>query len=344
MLKIVRHIGEGRYFKKCLERKIEPVIQLTFQNDLNSGMKLCTTIMGPEKQRKGPKEVQIPVPFGHIAAQEWGPPEGFPVLALHGWLDNGGTFDSLIPLLLPNLRVVAIDFVGHGLSSHKPPGGIYEFAHNLIDVKRVVDFFRWKKFIILGHSMGGGLGLHFASIYPFLVEKVISIDIIKPVIIPHDALTSHVLQTIDQQLVLEKKRLQPPRVYTHDQALQKLIKGLKNQVTEKSGKILMKRGTSTSTNENGVVFNHDICLYNIPAFSLVKELHKPILENLKCELLIINTKKKLFYEDPVECEEFLDMYRRNCKHFQYEEVEGLHYVHLNTPERVAPLINDFISK
>ncbi|XP_013783557.2 serine hydrolase-like protein [Limulus polyphemus] len=299
-------------------------------------------MMGSEKQRKGPKEVQIPLPYGHMAAQEWGPPEGFPVLALHGWLDNGGSFDSLIPLLLPDLRIVALDFPGHGLSSHKPRGVIYEFAHFLVDIKRVVDFFSWKKFIIMGHSMGGGLGLLFASIYPVLVEKVISIDITKPVIVPDDDVAYQALHTIDQQLVFEKK--QSPPVYTPDKALQRLINGLQNHVTEESAKLLMRRGTSRSSNKKGVIFNRDVSINNISVFSLTKQLHKSILENLNCELLIIKAKERFFYEDPVEIKEILDMYARNCKHFQYHEVEGTHFVHLNNPERVAPLINEFISK
>ena len=44
------------------------------------------------------REVSIPVPWGVIAGREWGSPAGLPWIALHGWLDNAGTFDTLAPL------------------------------------------------------------------------------------------------------------------------------------------------------------------------------------------------------------------------------------------------------
>ena len=45
----------------------------------------------------------------------------------------------LIILHLPDLYIVAIDFPGHGQSSHRPPGCRYSFQDYLTDVKRVVD-------------------------------------------------------------------------------------------------------------------------------------------------------------------------------------------------------------
>ena len=80
------------------------------------------------------QEIQIPMPFGHLAgkthhdlshfsinnilysffyiAKVWGKPNNNPILALHGWQDNAGTFDKLIPMLPSNSYIVCLDFVG----------------------------------------------------------------------------------------------------------------------------------------------------------------------------------------------------------------------------------------
>ena len=44
-------------------------------------------------------ELSVPVPWGQIRGKAWGPDHGRPVLCLHGWADNCGTFNTLIPRL-----------------------------------------------------------------------------------------------------------------------------------------------------------------------------------------------------------------------------------------------------
>lgn len=44
-------------------------------------------------------EFRMTVPWGEMRGQVWGPSNGHPVLCLHGWADNCGTFNTLIPLL-----------------------------------------------------------------------------------------------------------------------------------------------------------------------------------------------------------------------------------------------------
>ena len=52
---------------------------------------------------------------------------------MHGWQDNAGSFDRLIPLLPRNHAYLAIDLPGHGLSSRIPNGMQYHTGMSLIN-------------------------------------------------------------------------------------------------------------------------------------------------------------------------------------------------------------------
>ena len=49
---------------------------------------------------------------------------GYPILALHGWLDNALSFASLAPLLT-DYHMIALDLSGQGLSDHRSPDATY---------------------------------------------------------------------------------------------------------------------------------------------------------------------------------------------------------------------------
>lgn len=84
------------------------------------------------------EEVSIPVRCGHVAGKLWGGDKGGqPILALHGWQDNAGTWDPLVPLLNVKRPILAIDFPGHGLSSNIPPG-LYKVTTFFINNRDVI--------------------------------------------------------------------------------------------------------------------------------------------------------------------------------------------------------------
>ncbi|XP_076767844.1 serine hydrolase-like protein 2 isoform X2 [Arvicanthis niloticus] len=121
-------------------------------------------------------ELKLAVPWGHIAVKVWGSQKNPPVLCLHGWLDNANSFDRLIPLLPQDFCYVAMDFRGHGLSSHYNPGLPYRHQNFVSEILRVATAFKWTQFSLMGHSFGGTVGGVFACMFPEMVDKLILLD------------------------------------------------------------------------------------------------------------------------------------------------------------------------
>lgn len=74
-----------------------------------------------------------------------------PVLALHGWQDSAASFDTLAPLLPATINLICLDFCGYGLSSHYPAGMFLNYYDHVYHVKLVLDYFQWKKVVLMGH-------------------------------------------------------------------------------------------------------------------------------------------------------------------------------------------------
>ena len=64
---------------------------------------------------------------GIFIGKEWGDANGEPWIALHGYLDNCGSFDRLLPYFPKTQRIISLDIPGHGLSSHYPSGAFAGF-------------------------------------------------------------------------------------------------------------------------------------------------------------------------------------------------------------------------
>jgi pimeloyl-ACP methyl ester carboxylesterase len=90
--------------------------------------------------------------------------KGRAVVLLHGFLGAHGIWRQTSDNLRRSYRVIAIDLPGHG----ETPCIGYAHSMDLMAkaVKAVVDFLKIKKFVIIGHSMGGYVGLAFADLFP----------------------------------------------------------------------------------------------------------------------------------------------------------------------------------
>ncbi|XP_066489985.1 serine hydrolase-like protein 2 isoform X2 [Tiliqua scincoides] len=293
-------------------------------------------------------ELKFLVPWGHIAAKAWGMPQGRPVLCLHGWLDNANTFNRLIPLLPKDCFYMAIDFPGHGLSSHRPVGFPYHFFDYVADVRRIVAELKWNRFSLMGHSLGGTVAGMFSCVFPELVDKLILVESygFYPAPTESNQLLLSKRKLIEDLLSFEEKQQHSSKVRSPQAALQRLLEANKH-LTEESGKILLQRGTTEVP--GGLVYNRDmrVLLHNHSLVTLDHSLN--FLKTIQAEILMIIAQGGIFTGDFEDSRHFLQPLKEAFKttlkeRFQLTEVAGNHFVHLNEPEVVAGIISAFLTK
>ncbi|XP_050770980.1 serine hydrolase-like protein 2 isoform X2 [Gymnogyps californianus] len=292
-------------------------------------------------------ELKFPVPWGHVAAKAWGPLEGHPVLCLHGWLDNANTFDKLIPLLPKDYYYVAMDFSGHGLSSHRPAGSPYYFLDYVSDVRRVAAALQWRRFTVMGHSMGGSVGGMFCFLYPEMVDKLILLESLGFLLAPEDteAWLKSKRMVIDTLLSLEAKQ-QAPKARSPEAALHRLLEA-NGHLTAEGGAILLQRGATETP--AGLVYNRDMRVHMETQESFTVERCVNLLQKIQDRVLIILAQDGLLIPHKLDSRtQFMKTLREAFEstlkeHIQLVEVPGSHFVHLNEPEVVSGIISKFLT-
>ncbi|XP_060045059.1 serine hydrolase-like protein 2 isoform X1 [Erinaceus europaeus] len=294
-------------------------------------------------------ELKLAVPWGHIAAKAWGTQQGHPVLCLHGWLDNANSFDRLIPLLPKDFHYIAMDFGGHGLSSHYSPGLPYYYQNFVTEIRRVVAALKWNRFSILGHSFGGTVGGMFSCVFPEMVEKLILLDSAPFVLDSHevDNLMIYKRKAIEHVLQVETSK-KPSKVVSPEEMLQWFLKN-NSHVGKECGELLLQRGTTQVA--GGLVLNRDrrIALPEHSFDFVSREMFANLLKKLQAHILLIKAIQG-FHDvrraNDAEKEPMVFMLHtmRSIlkERFQFVEVPGNHYVHMNQPQHIAHVISLFL--
>lgn len=100
--------------------------------------------------------------------------QGTTIVLLHGFLENKKMWTNYIALFAEQYRVIAIDLLGHGESDCL--GYVHSMEENANVVHEVLEHLKIGKAIILGHSMGGYVGLAFAELYPKNIQKLVLLN------------------------------------------------------------------------------------------------------------------------------------------------------------------------
>lgn len=278
-----------------------------------------------------------------LAGKWWGKTDKQPVIALHGWQDNCGTWDTLFPFLSPDKSYLAIDAPGHGFSSHFPPGKSYHLLDVLPMIKLTLRHFKWDTVTLLGHSMGAVQSFIYSSVFPNEVENFIAIDLFKPLSINPKKDVILLGEEIKNFMDVLDLDVSKRPSYSYEEMVKRLMSNevSAGSLTEDSAKVLLRRGIVPA----GSGKYHPTVDLRVKAGRLSGWTHEHVLAMascIQCRTLIVKAAQGFSVENPKYVQETLDVLKKSAASFEFQEVEGTHHVHLNNPDKVAPIINKFM--
>ncbi len=97
-----------------------------------------------------------------ISYLDWGNPDAPPMICVHGYTGSAEAFNAFAAHLRDRFHIVAPDVRGHGDSAWSPKGE-YQYADQVADLAGFADALSFERFTLVGTSMGGLIGMAYAT-------------------------------------------------------------------------------------------------------------------------------------------------------------------------------------
>lgn len=272
------------------------------------------------------------------------------MLVLHGWQDNCGSFDRLIPMLPPHLGYLAIDFPGHGYSSQIPPGMFYYNSNGILLIRQIMLYLEWDKISLMGHSLGSITSYIFGSTMPELVDFAVCIDGLHPLINPQG--TNRIVRTVNEFIKYDKLNSanlassEEPPSYTMAEMEQKLHLGTRKSIDLETCKYILERNIAPSKKNPGkFYFNRDPRLKCGPLTNISMEELIEQAKRVTFPLFISKFDKSPFFGNKDHFYEIFVHIQKSSKDCEFHDgIPGQHHGHLNNPVVLKDVVTKFILK
>jgi len=252
------------------------------------------------------------------------------VLCLHGWLDNAASFLPMLPLFT-NKRVIAIDWPGHGNSSHRSLDAHYHFIDWVYDLVQLFELNQWKNIDVVGHSMGGMVASAFTAAFPEKVKSLTLLDSVGFISMTAEQTTAQLRQGMLSRLKGQNK--QKSKHISEESAINARVSV--SDLNYEKAALIVRRGLVKF--EDHFIWRADSRLRTTSPYRLTLSQAEQFIRDIKTPVQLIYGNKGH------------DMVKKGVKHFaplfeQFlcHELKGGHHVHMEQPEATVQLINEFI--
>lgn len=243
--------------------------------------------------------------------------EGEPLIILHGLFGSSDNWHTLARRWAEHFKVYVLDQRNHGSSPHESVMNYQEMA---MDLYQFITQERLGPVHIIGHSMGGKVGMLFASTHPDLVRGLAVLDIgIERVSGKHEAIL-HVLNSVDPTEFTDRSEIAVKlEAFIQTPPIRHFL--LKNILRRLDGTLSWK-------------FNHHALLEHYEDLTMALDLDQPYIG----EIMFIRGGRSDYMDDGLT-PEILEIFPLA----RLETIDGAgHWLHADKPDALYALIMDFM--
>ncbi|WP_163559454.1 alpha/beta hydrolase [Halomonas sp. NO4] len=270
---------------------------------------------------------------GRLAALAWGEPEAPTWLALHGWLDNAASFSRLAPRLVERLsvRVVALDFSGHGESAHRAGDyALWDYCHDVLDA---ADALGLERLTLLAHSMGAGVACLLAAALPERVARLLLVDGLGAVTTPAAEVPAQLRKGL---LAARRTPSPPPRYPDNEMAVAARVAGGVTPIDAATAEPLVRRNLEPLPDGHRRLRTDGRLLWPSP-LRLSPEQARAVLAAIRCPALLIEGENGILGERAPAA-----MARAALPGLVRRVVPGGHHLHLE-PAAVSAVVESIVA-
>ena len=180
------------------------------------------------------------------------------------------------------------------------------------------------------------------GIFPGRIEKLICLDVIRPIPTITETIDKRLRKTIQVLLKHEENIIAgSEKPISFEKAVQRSVMGSFESLDEDASHTLLKRGLKEV--EGGYVYRRDRRLLAAPLSFIPKQDLLHLARQVTADVLVIKFSEGPQFEPVDDFMEHIEALKTNSKNVRYVEVEGTHHAHLRHPERVSPFICEFFN-
>lgn len=267
----------------------------------------------------------------------WGGAGAPPLFLLHGWMDVAASFQFLVDRFSRDWHVIAPDWRGFGLSEWCRDG--YWFPDYYADLEALIELYQpGAPAFLVGHSMGGVVASMYSGIRPDRVARLVSMEGLGLARHAPDQAPARYAQWLDQ--LKEAPAFRPYRSF--DEVAARLRK-TNPRLSEERAAFLARHWAKRQ--DNG-----EFVLVSDPAHKTVNPYLFRIDEAIACwrritaPVLLVSGKLSeipaRMKDTPEQLAERKGAFR-NRREIELDDAG--HMMHHDQPERLAPLIEEFLT-